>query len=331
MMNAFFFILGILLLLIAIIDLLWTILWVDGGAGPVSSRLTTLLWNGLRKISNDKSRLLSLAGPLILTATLFMWVGLMWAGWTFLFAGAENSLIDTRDQEPITWAARIYFVAYSMFTMGNGDFSPKDGFWQIATSFTTASGMLFVTLGVSYVLSVLGGVTQKRSFAEGITGQGKSGVMIVKQSWNGEDCSSIDLLLKDAAAQLSTLTQQHKAYPILHYYHSQNTEQSSAVAVAILDEALSLFKYGIPETKRPNKVWTTEASSSVQSHLSTLNSAFIKPADSTPPLPELSKLQTFGLPTKDQDDFEQGLSSIEERRKKLLGMIQADAWDWPME
>jgi len=49
--------------------------------------------------------------------------------------------------------------------MGNSDFTPTDGTWQIATSLTTASGMLFVTMGVSYVLSVLGAVVDKRSFA----------------------------------------------------------------------------------------------------------------------------------------------------------------------
>ena len=32
---------GISLLLVAVVDALWTTLWVDGGAGPVSSRLTT--------------------------------------------------------------------------------------------------------------------------------------------------------------------------------------------------------------------------------------------------------------------------------------------------
>lgn len=328
-MNDFYFILGVLVLLTVIIDLLWTSLWVDGGSGPVSGHLTTAIWKGLRLISGDRSRLLSLAGPLILTATLFMWVLLIWAGWVFLFAGDADSLIDTRDDEPITWTARIYFVAYTMFTMGNGDFTPKDGFWQIATSLTTASGMLFVTLSVSYILSVLGGVTQKRSFAEGVTGQGKDSVTIVTQGWNGKDYSNIDLFLKDYSAQLSTLTQQHKAYPILHYYHSEKNEQASAIAVVIFDEALTLFKFGIPKQQQPSKVWVKEARSSVQSYLSTLNSAFIKPANQTPPPTDLESLRSEGLPVKSEEEFKQALSQLEERRKKLLGMVKADAWKWP--
>src|SRR5690606_23492616 len=105
------------------------------------------------------------AGPLILAATLFAWVALIWAGWAFLFAGDPGSLIDTQDGDPVTWTDRVSYVGFAMFTMGSGDFSPRDGGWQVATAFTTASGMLFVTMGVSYVLSILGAVATKRSFA----------------------------------------------------------------------------------------------------------------------------------------------------------------------
>jgi hypothetical protein len=157
-MGTLYLLLGLGLLALVVVDLLWTALWVDGGAGPFSSRLSTALWGGLRATGGRRSRTLSLAGPLILTATLLCWVAMIWLGWALLFASDPGSLLSADDKEPADWAGRLYFVAYSMFTMGNGDYNPQGGRWQIATSFTTASGMLFVTLGVSYVLSVLGAV-----------------------------------------------------------------------------------------------------------------------------------------------------------------------------
>ena len=33
---------------------------------------------------------------------LAMWVALIWGGWTFVFAGGENALTDTRDTGPIS-------------------------------------------------------------------------------------------------------------------------------------------------------------------------------------------------------------------------------------
>ena len=45
--NLFFLALGSLLLLSAIIDILWTTLWANVGAGPLSTRLITGVWRGL--------------------------------------------------------------------------------------------------------------------------------------------------------------------------------------------------------------------------------------------------------------------------------------------
>lgn len=328
-MNRVYLLIGVLLLAVAVIDLLWTTLWVDGGAGPLSARLTTLLWRGVRGAGSWHSRMLSLAGPLILIATLLMWVALIWAGWTFLFAGGESALIDTRDKDSVTWAERIYFVAYTMFTMGNGDFSPNGSVWQIATSLTTASGMLFVTMSVSYVLSVLGAVSQKRSFASGVTGLGERSEQFLQSGWDKKDFHALDLPLSTLSSQLSTLEAQHKAYPILHYYHSETPTNASAMAVAILDEALTILHFGVPGEHRPNAALIKNARSSIQAYLETLNSAFIKPAEHAPPPPDLGRLRSAGIPVFSKETFSAALSELGERRRKLLGMIEADAWHWP--
>lgn len=328
-MNIFYLLLGGFLLIFTTLDLLWTTLWVDGSAGPISSRLTTLLWHGLRRMGGRNGRTLSLAGPIILAITLFTWVTLIWVGWTFVFASYPGSLVDTSAQEPVTWTGRIWYVAYTMFTVGNGDFRPVGSFWQIASSLTAASGMTFVTLGVSYILSVLGAVSQKRSFASGVTGVGTRSEAIVSSGWNGEHFHAIDLLLSSFATQLGTLVEQHKSYPILHYYHSEQGKDASAMAVTILDEALTILRFGVPEAHRPNAVQIENARSSIQSYLDTLQSAFIQPAKRIPPPPDLDCLRAAGLPTVSNETFAQALASLEERRRMLLGMLEADAWPWP--
>lgn len=327
--NLFFLALGSLLLISAIIDILWTALWSNAGAGPLTTRLITGTWRGLRTLGGRQSRLLNLAGPLILTLTLTLWVALIWGGWTFVFAGGENALTDTRDVGPISWAERTYFVAYSMFTMGNGDFTPTDGIWQIATSLTTASGMLFVSLGVSYVLSVLGAVVDKRSFASTVTGIETRSEAFVRDGWNGEDLHELDLPLDTLASDLGRLAKQHKAYPILHYYHSDEADDASVVAVAILDDALTTLRFGVPENHRPNTPLLNTARSSTQDYLQTLNSIGIQPADETPPSPELDRLREAGVPTVSDEEFDRALDDLSERRRKLLGAVTADAWHWP--
>jgi hypothetical protein len=328
-LNWGYFLAGVVLLVVVVVDLLWTTLWADGGAGPVSSRLSNVLWRVVRRAGSSRSTIVSLAGPIVLAATLVMWVVLLWAGWTFVFAGAENSLRATSDAIGVSWPGRIYFVAYAMFTMGNGDYIPVGGFWQIASALTTASGMLLVTLAVSYVLSVLGAVAQKRSFAGTVRGFGETGSAIVRSGWNGHDLHDFDLPLSSLAADASSLADKHKTYPILHYYHSQTREHASALAVAALDEALTLIRYGTCGERLYNGAILENTRSSLDSYLKTLNKAFIEPTEQPPPPPSLAPLRDAGIPTVDDAQFGRALDSLEQHRRRLLGVVRADAWQWP--
>ena len=176
-MNVLLFILGLLLVLLSLVDALWTALWVDGGAGPVTDQITNGVWWVMRKLIRTKRNYrLSLAGPIIQTMTVFVWVGLLWVGWLLMYSAGPASLVYARTPEPqsATLIDRIYFVAFTISTMGNGDIYPSRGGWEIAASLTSLSGMLLITMVVSFLLSVIGGVTTKQSLASQITGLGNS-------------------------------------------------------------------------------------------------------------------------------------------------------------
>ncbi|MDG5819900.1 potassium channel family protein [Natronococcus sp. A-GB7] len=328
-MQPLYLAVGLAVLVTVIVDIIWTTLWVDGGSGPLSGRLTTGVWRGLRILTRDNSRALSIAGPLILTLTLAMWIALLWVGWTFLFAGGDTALVSPQTGEPADWTGHIYYVAYTMFTNGNGDYSPTSGTWEIASSFTTATGMAFVTLGVSYILTVLGAVSEKRAFANSVTGLGERSEEFVRAGWTDEKFDGLDLPVESLASDLSELADKHKAYPILHYYHSEKGERASAMAVPIFDEAMTLFRYGVDDDAQLDPALVENARSSTDSYLDTLETAFIEPADEVPPQPDLERLREDDIPTVDDGEFEDAVAELTKRRRNLLGVVRADAWHWP--
>lgn len=287
------------------------------------------MWRGLRRLGGPRTRLLSLAGPLVVTVTLVGWIALLWLGWTLVFGGDASALIDTRDGGPVSWVERQYFVAYSMFTMGNGDFAPRDGWPQAATSLTTASGMLFVTMGVTYVLSVLTAVNQKRAFASNVWGLGARAEDVVTTGWDGRDLHALDLPLNSVNSALSLLADRHKAYPVLHYYHSEKPENASVMAVAILDETLTLLETAVAGEVDVNRAIVTATRSSVDTYLETLSSAHIGPADEAPPPPDLDRLAAAGIPMRPTTEVHDQIRALAERRRMLLGVVRADAWAWP--
>lgn len=328
-MNTVYLLIGIILVVLCIIDFIWTTLWVDGGAGPITNRLSSLIWKVMKMLSGGQSTLLSLAGPIVLSATLLMWILLLWAGWTFVFTGLEQGISPSQGTDPISWFDRIYFAGYLIFTLGNGDFSPAEGSAQMVSVFATGTGMLLITFGVTYILSILGAVTMKRSFAASVLGLGQSAEELTKSAWNGEDFHDFDLLLASFSDQLSSLAAQHVAYPVLHYYHSVSTDTAVPTAVTVLDETLSIIKFAIPTLHHPNQMLLQEMRSSVDLYLKALEQSIYQPSEIEPALPNFHFLHDVGIPLRSEKEYTNSFATLETRRRKLLGGLKADGRSWP--
>lgn len=52
---------------------------------------------------------------------------------------------DAANGEPAGLVDRLYFTGYTVFTLGNGDFKPGSGIWQIATGAAAGTGLFLVT------------------------------------------------------------------------------------------------------------------------------------------------------------------------------------------
>lgn len=328
-MEIVYLIAGFLLVGTATVDLISTTLWLDGGAGLLSRPLTALSWQVIKKVSGRNKRVLGLAGPIIILIILLTWVVLLWSGWVLIFSADAQSLIDTNDSDPIAWYERVYVIGYSLFTLGNGDYAPKEGIWQFAAALISGTGMLFLTLGASYVISVVGAVAQLRACASSITGIGMPSVEIVKKGWDGKDFQRLDLMLLEVSSQLSTLVQQHKAYPLLHYYHSEHPDESLSAAIVTLDEALTIIKYGFPASLHPNPLLLEQMRASIGNYLEAEHAAFVRSEGEVPPPPDLESLREAGLPVVSDAKFKESLTAVTERRRDLQAVIEADMQEWP--
>lgn len=326
-MDLFFLVIGIIIVVLTLIDFIWTTLWVDGGAGPLTNKLTSAYWTLHKQVSRNNSQFLSLAGPMILVFTLATWIFMLWVGWTFIFASSDM-IVDTKDGGPLSWIEYAYYAGYLIFTLGNGEFAPDDGIWQIVAIFATGTGMLFITFGVTYLLQVLSAVTEKRSLAASISGIAKDPASLVNNAWNGKDFGNFNLLLDTFANELSNAVSKYNAYPVLHYYRSSTHDRSLPVHIVVLDESLTLLKYGVPAEVQPNTLLMEELSSSITSYLDTLHSSSIDESSVLPPHQVLANLDE-SIPTVDAKTYEEAMESLEKRRRKLLGLVEMTGERWP--
>lgn len=298
--------------------------------GPLTGRLTTGLWRlGLRLLGRRRHRALSALGPLVLVTTVAVWILGLWAGWVLVFASDPRALGLSSGPGFADWTGRIWFVSYTMFTVGNGDFTPADGAWQVVSGLVAATGMSLVTLAVTYLLNVLTAVVGKRAYADQVHGLGRTAEELVLAGWNGHDLHPLDRQLTELASQLSRIAQQYLSYPVLQYYHAAAVAKSPVKAAAVLDDALTLLRFGVAPAARPDPAALTSARSAVQSLLSdTLDAASIRPAPEPPPPPRLEPLRRAGVPVVEEQEFAGALRDLDDRRRTMLGLVRGDGWDW---
>ncbi len=314
---------GVLIVGFTIVDLIWTSLWVDGGAGPLTDRLTNIAWKLFNKADKRIKNIMNLSGPVLLVGTLASWVILLWFGWTLVFAGSE-SIVRTSGNEPVLWHDYLYYSAYVIFTLGNGEFTPDGAVWKIASSLATGFGMMFLTLGTSYILSIIGAVIRKRSFASSVFGAGKSSEEIIINAWDGSDFYNMDLYISNLSNELSILTYQHKAYPLLFYYHTSKKVQALSVAVPVIDDVLSLFDFGMTDEVKINRLLLRSLRSSIDEYLETLDKIYIEFEEKPLSLPDINRLNYVGIPTLEEGEFQKKMKELEERRQMLYGLMVAD-------
>lgn len=322
---------GILLIVLAMVDALWTTLTIGGG-GPLTSRIGQGLWRGFLALhSAARSRLhrqLVFLGTVILMVILLVWVLLLWSGWTLLFSAQTNAVVDSHSGAPADLSGRIYFTGYTLFTLGIGNYVPRGGVWEVLTAVASFNGLLVVTLAITYLVPVLSAVTHKRHLAALIDDLGATPTEILRRAWTGSRFDGLSNHFAQIAPILELYSQRHAAYPILHYFHSASRRTATGPTLAALDEALLLLAVAVHPDVRLAPTKTKPLQIALAGLLRTLQRRYIPKSDKPPPAPDLGPLRDCGIPVVDEDEYRKAVEEHSSRRRLLRALVEHDGWTW---
>lgn len=322
---------GFALVAFVIIDQLRTVLLP--GAGPLTHLCTSVLWTLTRRLtarlsSDWRHRVLRWAGPALYLATLGLWIACIWFGWTLVWCVDRHAVLDAETRAPVDAIDRFYYVGYIMVTLTQGRYAPGDGAWPVLTTLVSAHGFFTITLSISYLLGITSAVTHKRQVALRIASLGRTADDLVLRFWHGDGFDGLDAHLRGLAPDIAALTQQYYAYPILHYFHSPSRSTAAAPMLAVLDEALTVLLHVVGERHRLVGGSDRALRGVITTYLSTLDAAYISPADAPPPDPPIAPLRAAGIETVDGALSEARLRTLAPRRRYLRALVQDDGWSW---
>lgn len=258
---------GVALLGFALLDLFGTVFMISGGAGPQSRRLADRAWRlalRLHDPGSDKSHsLLRAAGPAIVLLVVLVWVAEFTLAWTLVFVpDAFTSPADLSFEDRFTFAAQA--------VSGRGGNRPQvetaDGAWEVVHWLSGLTGVTLVSLGLAYVLPVIASVAHKRSIAAMVHALGDS-VDEMRAVAARAGGGSFELHLIALAPQISWSAERHRAYPVLHYFHSRDRHAALAPAIAKL---VLLVEDGMPQCPAVDATVTVPLGRSVRNLLGAL-------------------------------------------------------------
>ncbi|TVZ26868.1 ion channel [Gillisia sp. Hel_I_86] len=321
-------ILGALLYLVIVADILKTTLSMQGG-GWLTSKFSHGFWSLLLKISgkNGNSKFLAQAGFFLLILIVLIWVCLLVLSFFLLLQSDVDSLVNS-SKIPASALEKLYYAGFVISTLGVGDFMASNDLWRIVTDVYSFTGLILLTMSVTYFIPVLSGVIKQRKLGINLSSLGNSPEAIVLNAWNGKDYEFFKLQLLNFSDALLEHNQNHRAYPVIHFFHNSNKEHAIILQIARLNEAV----YILENTLKPEYTISGQILSSIRTALNNyikvikeVSNIEVKPE--APNSPGISKLEEKGMlkPNIGTIDFSK---DVQHNRKVFLTLVEKDGWKW---
>lgn len=313
-------VLGCLLVLVVVADAFRTVLWSSRGAGPLTALITRAILHLTRRIGERSRNLLSGVGPFALVLVVSTWVVLLLVGFVLALQFDHDGIRSSITHQPADIAEQAYYVGYTLFTLGTGEYEPTTDWARAASVVINAAGMFLITLSVTYVLPVISASVQSRSFGSAVLSLGSSPEEIITGAWDGERIH-LDHQVREFSSELTLLAHQHLAYPLLHLFHSSRASSSAPLGVAVADEVLTLLD-AVDPSVAPPAPGRRQLRSSIELYAQTYGRNLS--VGDPPPAPSLDALVEAGIPlVHDQWSFARLVEERNDHRGRMRRLTEA--------
>ncbi len=255
---------GTLLILVGLLDMFFTVLLYED-FGFLSMRLYRLVWKTVRWATaplpkNFRTFGLSLGAPLMVPATVAMWVGIEILGFALVYYAAMDGepFAFEPQLEPGFWNA-VYLSGVTLATLGYGDITPDTIPYKLVAFGEALIGFSIITMALSYVLNVYGFLQQLSGMSAGLQHQATDRDLprsiLVSHFPDGEP-RNLDPHLRTLYQNLMTHHEGMSRHPIVYYFHGRRAYRSMPYAFYMVGGMVGALRWGLPRGHPATKeVW----------------------------------------------------------------------------
>lgn len=219
---------GAALVLLALADVFFTVLFPASGHGPIRRPLARLTWQAFavvgRRLSEGARRhLLAYSGPVQIAVSIFVWVALLLVGWALVYQPAlGHGISAAQGATDTSFVTAVYFSGFTLTTLGTGDVVATTGAYRLLTIAEAAFGFSVFTMVLTYFLSIYSALVARRSFSATLhhrTFDTGSAVQLLVGLADDGELPQARQQLSAVAEFLTQTAETHRSYPVLRYFH----------------------------------------------------------------------------------------------------------------
>lgn len=302
------------------VDVLATVLDVSHGAGPFTGPTGRRIWLRLVDLrhSGMPAGVLRVGGILLTAMVIVAWLLALVAGWTLIYLADESALRIATTGEPAGGIDRIYFATSSLFTLSLGDVVPGASGWRLVAAANAGSGLLLLTLSITYAVPVIEAVTRRRIFAGTVATLGGDAAEIVANHDRAQGEGALMDELPTLRRSIIEMAHLHLAYPVLHYFHSSDRRDAFGPNLAALYDALVTLERSWGEGPGGERAALVRTRATIEASLDPL----LLDHDTGRVPPSLPGCHhAAGDPCRLESDLAQ-------HRGKLAALVYEEGWSW---
>ena len=242
---------GVGLLGMVAYDVYATILHSRARAGPIGQNLNRRLWWLARKLAFRFPRprrhlILNAVGPLLLPTLVATFILFLILGYALIYWSRMPSAfnVDEKARSP-AWIEAIYFSGITLTTLGYGDIAPRSTAMRFVALSEASAGFAFISLAVTYLLTVTNALERKRTVALSFYHQAEQGADaagFLHHHFRRGEFQGLEGIFATAARDLQSLLESHVEHPVIHYFHPVEVHKSLPRMLFLVLEIRSIMK-----------------------------------------------------------------------------------------
>ncbi|HEX8686544.1 MAG TPA: potassium channel family protein, partial [Pyrinomonadaceae bacterium] len=143
------------------------------------------------------------------------------------------------------WVDAVYFSGVTLTTVGYGDVVPREAPLRFLALFEAASGLVVISLAITYMLTVYTALERKRAVALSLYHQAGEGAdvagLIAHHFVEGRFYGLRDAL-RTVMRDLQGLLESHIDHPVIHYFHPVEVYKSTPRVLFLLLETCTVIR-----------------------------------------------------------------------------------------